>query len=447
MTQHYASKLQPNIWRLAIILCLLVLIGSNQAFALSQNDQTCQQYATCFYDPTATTASSCSTATSVSVTSTNSNLDYAGMPILSAAQLAAVAANESTYQQAATQVGIPWELLAAIHYRETDLSLINPSDNSNGLYQIVSKSYPAGQVTQATFLQESIDAAQFLKSETPNLSTMADAATIKQAIFSYNGAAQAYVAQAVSLGYPSSQGYEGSPYVMNYADAKRDPTVDTSGWGQIKTDHGGISYPADSSQFGAFLVYTDLSGSTLGGTCASVSCNVNDASAPVSSNASAGLSTVRQNVVCLAEQELALWSSQPGYPHPAFSETGYLKYTQNRREEWCADFVSWLYHESNYPLQTGDNWSIPYVPNIEILGETNLNFHWHPTGSGYAPKPGDMAIHYNGGHVNIFISSSNGVNTYIGGDQGSGPYPGGSIVSTEVGTDASLGVDGYVSPD
>lgn len=178
-----------------------------------------------------------------------------------------------------------------------------------------------------------------------------------------------------------------------------------------------------------------------GANAGSVSCN---GATPANTQ---GLSSTRQQIVCIAQQELALWKSQPGYPNPAYAKKGYLKYSQNRAEQWCADFASWVYDQAKYPLQPDPNWNIAYVPNIQIVGEHNKNFHWHPAGSNYTPKPGDLAIH-GAGHVNIFISSSGNAIQYIGGDQGSGPYPGGSIVSTEAGNGYySNGVTGYVSPD
>ena len=188
-----------------------------------------------------------------------------------------------------------------------------------------------------------------------------------------------------------------------------------------------------------------------------------------------GLSPLRQEVVCLAQQELALWQSQPGYnsPYPgfAYAATGLLKYTGGTcsgntctgsvYQEWCADFVSWVYNQAGYPFSGGSNggWMLPAVDSIQTLGEQDQNFHWHPASSNYVPKPGDIAIHTIGeSHTNIFVSSSGGTSTYIGGDQSGvgepdGTYgtqnpPSGSVVSTE--TDAGYyggGISGYVSPD
>jgi hypothetical protein len=181
---------------------------------------------------------------------------------------------------------------------------------------------------------------------------------------------------------------------------------------------------------------------------AAVNCTANG-------NTGGNLSTIRTNIVCIAQQQLAIWQSKPGYPNPAYSEYGYktdpTNYSQGRTEEWCADFVSWVYWKAGDQLQSPD-WNVSYVPNIQSIGALNPPFHWHPANSGYTPKPGDLAIH-GSNHVNIFISATgtggNIRTTYIGGDQGSPPYPGGSIVSTEQGSGGyySNGITGYVSPD
>lgn len=190
---------------------------------------------------------------------------------------------------------------------------------------------------------------------------------------------------------------------------------------------------------------TSSSSSTTNcGSSSTINCNS-------SSSSTSGLSTVRQNVVCIAQQQLAIWSSQPGYPWNGpntYSETGYLQYSAGNHEEWCADFASWVYNQAGYPFSGGYNggWRISYVPNIQALGQQNGNFHWNPSTS-YTPKPGDLAIH-GANHVNIVVSVNGSTITLIGGDQGNGPYPGGSIVSTEVISSVHAdGITGYVSPD
>lgn len=204
------------------------------------------------------------------------------------------------------------------------------------------------------------------------------------------------------------------PDVLTSAGLSNDPTNGTPGSSTGTTTGGGVG-----------------GGPTTGGV-------------PSGSGAVPGLS-VRQNVVNIAQQELTLWQNQPGYPTPTFSQTGYLKYSQNRAEQWCADFATWVYDQAGYPLRPDPQWNVGYVPNIQSIGQQEKNFHWHS--SNYAPRPGDLAIH-GSSHVNIFISSNGQTSTYIGGDQGSGPYPGGSNVSIETGNGYySNGITGYVSPD
>jgi len=146
--------------------------------------------------------------------------------------------NIAIYRIAATEAGIPWEVLAAIHYEETNNSRITPSSNrGDGVYQIVSKDYPypAGiRLTDGAFSIESFDAAIFIQNKASNgpvgrpLRTdmnpgnPADAQSIKDAFWGYNGRAGYMRDIAESLGFdPVTEGYEGSFYVMNNWDEAR----------------------------------------------------------------------------------------------------------------------------------------------------------------------------------------------------------------------------------
>jgi hypothetical protein len=195
-----------------------------------------------------------------------------------------------------------------------------------------------------------------------------------------------------------------------------------------------------------------------GGSTSSLSSNPsNSCSSNINcSSSSSGISSnqVAQQVVCIAQQELALWDSQPGYtsmggPQFSYAATGYLKYSQNNHEEWCADFVSWVYNQAGYPLQPDPNWRVSSVSGVQAIGEENQQFQWHPSGSNYTPQPGDIQVH-GGGHVNIVVAVNNNTLTLIGGDQGNGPYPGGSVVSEYTDTNfygGPNGITGYVSPN
>src|ERR1700741_432733 len=201
-----------------------------------------------YYIPNFDGSASCSISTAPttgSTAGTQSNLDYAGRHILTDAQLAAIKVNQPIYEQAATEADIPWQMIAVIHIRETGLKRANPT-NGQGVYQIASKAggpYPAGPVDEAEFLRQTKFAAQFIKNSAgsnysahKNLNANSDVETVKDTFFSYNGRASAYEQQAASLGFSATtQGYEGSPYVVNKIDAKRDPDTNPTGWGQIKT--------------------------------------------------------------------------------------------------------------------------------------------------------------------------------------------------------------------
>ncbi len=151
------------------------------------------------------------------------------------------------------------------------------------------------------------------------------------------------------------------------------------------------------------------------------SCSVN-----CQSSTSSNLSQIRQQVVCLAQAQLSIWKSQPGYTSNgsnnfSYAHTGYLIYSQDRPEEWCADFVSWIFHQAGDPLSQTD-WNISSVANIASI--QNPKFTVHNQGSGYIPQPGDIAIHYSNQisppyyHINIVVAVTGNSVTLIGGDQG-----------------------------
>lgn len=431
--------------RLSLVPLLLMILPSS-AYAQTSIYKTLE---TPFYDPNGgTLASSCSGNIGGNSTA-QSNLDYAGRPILNQGQLQAVAQNQPTYQQAAQQAGIPWQILAAVHYRETGLSLTAPS-NGDGQYQIVKKTYPSsGTITQQEFLQESIDAANFIKSDGAGLDTNPSVATIKNAFYFYNGRGEPlYPNQSAALGFDSkTQAYEGSPYVMNVADARRDPSVAPTGsWLQYGTGANGAIGPA-SGQYGAYLIYADLTGTTLNsGDCSlgSVNCSNN------TGNQADSASSVRQKIVCVAEGELALWNAGK-----LTAGHDFFKYSEGRDELWCADFVSWVYNQAGYSFGPQDsitnNWNISYVGNLIVPPQSKSKFTYHTTPN-YKPQPGDLAIHSTPDnqfyHVNLVDSTSSGKIILIGGDQHGGGSADSNVVNTEtISSPFDDNIIGYVGPN
>ena len=189
------------------------------------------------------------------------NKDYRGQNILTDSQLALLNGNKRFYQNAAAIYGIPWQMIAAIHYREYGLRKAGPS-NGHGPYQMWGDSFPVGNYSDAQFQDATNKAAAFIKEKLGGRSC-SSTDNVKYGFFAYNGIASAYKTQALNLGFSNSQANngEGSPYVMNRYDQMRDPTVEptksNNTWGQIKTDGGPITYPANSD-YGAYVVYCSL---------------------------------------------------------------------------------------------------------------------------------------------------------------------------------------------
>jgi hypothetical protein len=199
------------------------------------------------------------------------NNDYRGLPILTTSDIEAVRALKSFYEHAAPTYNIPWQMLAAIHYREYRFKKEGPR-NGDGPYQIWNSSYPIGLYTDEQFQKATNDAAAFIrgKAENRDLSNMDN---IKFTFFAYNGAASIYRTQAINLGFTDAQSRigEGSPYVMNRYDLKRDPTVEPTKsndtWGQFKRDGvwpgtpgtNDYVYPSNND-YGAYIIFKALGG-------------------------------------------------------------------------------------------------------------------------------------------------------------------------------------------
>lgn len=382
----------------------------------------------------------CSTVGIEADETAGTNTDYAGNQVLSDAQFTAIKENQSFYEAAASDVGIPWQMIAVIHLRETGLKRVNPA-NGQGIYQFVSKQggpYPSGAVDDTEFARQTKIAAEFIKGKAASnvqqnrtLDANATPEAVKDTFFSYNGRSAKYADQAASLGYDrSTQPYEGSPYVMNRADEKRDPAVNKTTWGQVKRDFGPIEYPANND-YGAFVVYAALAGIAPGGNC---------------SNAVNG--TVREKVVAIAKQELELWKSGQLKPGGDFK-----KYTGGASANWCAWFSSWVYNQAGYPIsESAPEGRVPAVTSIWDIGKAGGRFNFHAVGSGYTPRPGDLVIQKNNAsHVNIVVAVEGNRITVIGGNQGGSGDMNGYYLRSSV-TQYTMDINhakntGFVSPD
>ena len=150
-----------------------------------------------------------------------------------------------------------------------------------------------------------------------------------------------------------------------------------------------------------------------------------------------------QMVACYAEKEWANWQSGVE-PHEALLTS----YTDGAPyEEWCADFVSYVYKEAGYPFTGGETngWDENVAGNIQ-----NQGFTVHQADGSYVPKPGDVGyFSYNGGHVEIVITGGKHPTFIYGNSHVTDPTTGnGEMTSNTMLSDGSAGrLLYYLSPN
>lgn len=201
------------------------------------------------------------------------NTNYAGDQVWTDDQLETIKNNQAIYLEAAEEYGIPWELLAVVHYMETGLSRKNPSSGilGQGLYGLSEYTNggtsggelfkPGKELSDEEFLEQSKIAAKTFADYGLDFSTDEG---VKRMLFKYNGAAQNYIDKALAMGFSQEEAEngEGSPYVMNRYDAERDPTSGEMGsnWPGIYTGDHVYDSNATSERFGTFVLYQALKG-------------------------------------------------------------------------------------------------------------------------------------------------------------------------------------------
>lgn len=156
-------------------------------------------------------------------------------------------------------------------------------------------------------------------------------------------------------------------------------------------------------------------------------------------------SSLRERLACNAETQWLSWQTDPKL-HAALL----YDYTDgNPAEEWCADFVSYIYQESGAPFSSGERgvngWD-EYDAN-NIINQSGLVYH--AANSGYLPRPGDIAyFNYAGGHVELVVSGGSHP-TFIYGDSGTiDPVTGnGNMAENQIESNGSAGqLLYYLSP-
>lgn len=178
------------------------------------------------------------------------------------------------YVQGAQATDVPWQVIAAIHYRESsndpnkDLQAGNPLGGGGSQY---SDAYKGGRPN--TIAESAKLAGEELQSKAlagifkKKISVAAlEPDVIKDALYGYNGRNKQYAANSVKYGgQPSTPmsgtPWEGSPYVMSLFDDKH-VNMDL-----VHRDHGPAGQPGDK-RFGAFTLFAklwELDGGATGG--------------------------------------------------------------------------------------------------------------------------------------------------------------------------------------
>lgn len=353
--------------------------------------------------------------------SSEANTTYNGRVIWSEGDINTINQHRSVYEQAAQAAGggMTWQLVAVLHKIESSLSTSNPS-NGEGIFQDThlinaptpGQRYPAGQVSNEEFLRQAIWGAKFFKEQKSdginhqsNNKDLTTAEGIKFALMAYNGLGGGnWRRQAQALGFNSeTQMYEGSSYVMNYADEQRNPEVN-SNWGGYHAN-GVFRAPAPRN-IGSWLMYNALLGMTGGSSFGGSGCDTNTQNGPLASR-----------IVQIAEREY----EQNGDRNLEANNDNF-KYTDGIQENWCADFVSWVLNEAGSPFTGGASggWRIAAVSSVRAWFEEHGE--WNPVGGGYTPRPGDIVVYNEGrgaypSHVNIVVAVEGDTVTTIGGNE------------------------------
>lgn len=149
-----------------------------------------------------------------------------------------------------------------------------------------------------------------------------------------------------------------------------------------------------------------------------------------------------QRVACFAKRQWLAWQIEPDLHKVLLSD-----YTNhNDYEEWCADFISYVYKEAGAPFKQGERngWDEYNANDIRYMG-----FNYHPADSQYVPRAGDVAFFdYSGGHVEIVIKGGSHP-VFIYGDSAiTDPISGnGDMAENQITSDGSAGqVIYYLSP-
>ncbi len=172
--------------------------------------------------------------------------------IFTSEQIAQLIANSGVYAEVAKKYNLPWQLLATVHWRETNLSMINPG-NDNGLFQVYDSYFRPGRISQGDFVSQVENAARLLATDYSKKAHISSRVIYKNEVnvvdvgnllMAYNGQSSYYYQQAKEMGFHDRRlGFLGSPYVSNLINRNFDSRFNGN-WKQIRYDNG-YALPAD----------------------------------------------------------------------------------------------------------------------------------------------------------------------------------------------------------
>jgi hypothetical protein len=252
-----------------LFVSVTILSAPVQATVIDCEDEFLSNNTDPWWDPCDSTSCSILDPNQLSV---ESNRDYRKDEILNRAQFIALETNLIVYKKSASAAQVPWQLLAAIHFTETGFVRSGPA-NGFGPYQIKSQTFKIGAYAEKDFQDATDKAASYIKKLAGDRD-LSEPENVKFVLFKHSGAQDIYKEQAKSLGLTDKEAAngEGSPYVMNGADAQRDPTLETvqdgESWGELKGNGATeLTYPA-GVYYGAYIIYASIAGIKLSGECA-----------------------------------------------------------------------------------------------------------------------------------------------------------------------------------
>jgi hypothetical protein len=269
---------------------------------------------------------------------------------------------KATYETVARRKGLSWAALAAVDYRES----ANAADRSALAGETLGSPNPDRPGITVSTKQDSLErAADSLEALAASvygvtLTPTSGGQDMQLAFLAYNRG---------SIYRSAGVGPERSPYVMNQADAAHADMT----WPEIPGEP--LAGRTEYGRYGAWTIWVRLGGP--GGSCA-------------------GLSDV--DIVRIAQEQLGLGEDPDGCNcGPQIAK--FLG--SSPAEQWCADFVSWVYNEAGHPFSGGvdGGWRLPGVSGMRSW--LAANGIWHDRGAGDKPRPGDVVIFRDDDHVGI----------------------------------------------